>query len=313
MTVGELDADGARQLAHNPQSFCEDAIMSCSVVLDWIAAHRAYATLPDGTSEITRPQVLPFYIIAPEVGLHAFDLSGLRTKGPRVVDVDAELLWKPSVHSELAPSFGRWFDGFVHAGCEAFGVRGALAQMARREAAEHAAREQEKARAAALAARALVAGRPEKFDIMLPLMVRRSTAGIIVLTLFMVVAVGFLVTMGRWDPGMAIRAVIALGLLVYCVKRVLASRHVIEIDDQGILDSATRKTRIPWVAIADITCETSRNGGTLIVSLKGPAPETVRIDLDGVRTPIQTIVSSAIAYLEAARKAGRREVASGDN
>ena len=175
------------------------------------------------------------------------------------------------MHGELAPSFARWFDGFVSAGFEAFGVRRALAQMATREAAERAAREQETRRAAALAARAMVARKPGEFDVMLPLMVRRSTAGIIVLTLFMVIAVGFLVTAGRWDPGMAIRAVIALGLLVYCVKRVLASRHVIEIDDEGILDSATRKTRIPWNAIADITCETRRNGGTLVVTLKGPA------------------------------------------
>ena len=55
--------------------------MSSSVVLDWLTAHRVDTTHPDGSRETTRPQVLPFDMIAPEVGCHAFDLSGLRTKG----------------------------------------------------------------------------------------------------------------------------------------------------------------------------------------------------------------------------------------
>ena len=227
---------------------------------------------------------------------------GLRTKGVRIVDVDSEQLWKASVHDELAPSFARWFDGFVSAGCEAFGVRASSRpdgnERGRRARRSRAGNE------ACRSARRACHGRAEAGRV-------RRHAAAHGPSLdgrdhrphpFMVIAVGFIVTAGRWDPGMAIRAVIALLLLVYCVKRVLASRHVIEIDDEGILDSATRKARIPWNAIADITCETSRDGGTLVVTLKGPRPETVRIDLDGVRTPIQTIVSSAIAYLQAAKE-----------
>jgi hypothetical protein len=136
-------------------------------------------------------------------------------------------------------------------------------------------------------------------DLIVPLALKRSKVGIILVTLILVSANAFLLYEHRWSP---VRTVIAAGCLIYCIKRVTSSRYLIEIDERGILDGAARPLRIPWTSITDLGCESTGDGGALLVSLR-EQPEELRIELDGVQAPIQTVMRSATAYWQAAKDA----------
>jgi hypothetical protein len=294
MTVCEASREEAVRYAEDPTSFADEAVMSTAVILDWLEAYKADVTHPDGRQSIERPGLLPFYEIASEVGYHAFDFSSVAASPPGVIDVSAERLFDRSAkHDVLAPCFARWLEGFFAAGCEPFAVREHVERAAKSAARKAASKTTQPSFAGGIAPEV-----PREPDVMLPLVLRRSKTGIVILTIAMVGALATIVFLGGGSR-IVFRIVIVLAVLVYCVKRVMASRHLIEIDEEGVLDSATGNGRIAWREIVDVGCEATRGGGALILTLEGS--RVVRIDLDGVRTPIQTVISSAIAYLHAAK------------
>lgn len=142
--------------------------------------------------------------------------------------------------------------------------------------------------------------------------------GIILLTVAFSVAVGTMVYAARpvtiiaasgrhietggWSIGLFVRVAIGLLLVAYCVKRVASSRYVVEIDERGILDGATRRPRISWQSIADLSCEMVGDAGVLVLVLEGPRRDEVRVDLDGINAPLQTVFSSAQDYWQSCRK-----------
>ena len=102
---------------------------------------------------------------------------------------------------------------------------------------------------------------------------------------------------------MFVRAAFSLLVVAYCVKRLASSRYIIEIDERGIFDGATGLPRVPWSRMTDLTCEANGNLGALLVRLDGAERREVRVYLDGVDVPLQTIFRSALAYWEAGRNA----------
>jgi hypothetical protein len=156
---------------------------------------------------------------------------------------------------------------------------------------------------------------------MMPLRLRRSRAGIVILTAFFAIVTLGLVYLGRpttitavdgreielqgWSFGLFVRVALALLLVVYCVKRLLSSRYIVEIDERGILDGAIKRPRIPWAKIVDLECETVGDAGSLVLTLNEPGRPKVEVDLDGVDAPRQTVFSSAQSYWTAARNAAK--------
>lgn len=155
---------------------------------------------------------------------------------------------------------------------------------------------------------------------MMPLRLKRSRAGIILLTVCFSFGAGLMVYVGRpvtliasgggpvemggWSAGLFVRVGVALLLAAYCAKRIADGRHVVEIDEHGILDRAARPSRIAWSEIAELSCEAVGDAGALVLALRGPEPKTVRVNLDGIDAPLQTVFSSAQEYWQSSRERG---------
>lgn len=156
-------------------------------------------------------------------------------------------------------------------------------------------------------------------DIAVPLALKRSKLGIVLGTMVVLALNGALlyltwphtyyrgdgteVTEGGITPPVLLRDAVALLLLAACIRRLRSSRYPLEVDEHGLRDYATGPARLPWSAVADVTCEPSSEGegGALVLLLKRRARKELRVDLDGIQAPLLTVFNSAYAFWHAAQ------------
>lgn len=156
-------------------------------------------------------------------------------------------------------------------------------------------------------------------DIAVPLALKRSKLGIVLGTMVMLALNGALLylawphTYYRGDgtevtdsgitPPLLLRNAVALLLLAACIRRLRSSRYLLEVDEHGVRDYATGPARLPWSAIADVTCDPSSEGegGAVVLLLKGRERKELRIELDGIQAPLLTVFNSAYAFWHAAQ------------
>jgi hypothetical protein len=156
-------------------------------------------------------------------------------------------------------------------------------------------------------------------DIAVPLALKRSKLGIVLGTMVVLALNGALlylmwphtyyrgdgteVTDGGITPPVLLRNAVALLLLAACIRRLRSSRYLLEVDERGIRDYATGPARLPWSAVADVTCEPSSEGegGAVVLLLKGRERKELHVYLDGIQAPLLTVFNSAYAFWHAAQ------------
>ena len=267
----------APDVSDEPVVFSDYSLLSSAGAIEWRKSISYGVTHPDGSSETVGPPVLPFYDYSSGCCMGFASSAGVGSP-LRVVGVDSELVWKPAKHQPLARSFAEWLEAFFAVGCEAGATQTRLLALL----------QQRKAQSAVAA------------DLIVPLSLKRSRAGVVMVTVLTLCAIGGVVYNAELSVRVVLLVLLALALLFACTRRLNSNRYLIEIDEYGILDGFTQPERIPWTVITDIGCEGSEEDAALLIAF---GAQRVRIDLGGVQAPMQTVLRSATAFWQAAKDA----------
>jgi hypothetical protein len=268
----------------DPTQFTAHSVMTCRAVCEWLESVVYEETHPDGRRIVKDPRFAPFFEI--DSDWFGFDFKAGVTSQPPNAFADGEVLWKPALEP-VATSFASWLERLAARGFHS------IALMLPDELPQSEG------------LRVPPASEPppkrsvprQEATLSVPLVLTRPKLGVLVGALL---SGAFLVLSVAWQR-MSMQALLALALFAYCVWRLRSSRYSVEIDERGVYDGALGRPRLAWSSVADVSFEGSEAAGRLVLKLKGPPSEEVRIVLDGLQTPPAAVLSAAIAYWHAAK------------
>lgn len=277
------DAELPADYLTDPTTFTGYSLMTCRAAREWLESTVYEETHPDGTRTTKDPRFAPFFEL--DSDWFGFDFKAGITQQPPIAHADGEVLWKPAL-DPVATGFAAWLERLADRGFESIGLL--LPD-------ERAPSERPNSPPAEPPSSKPAAG-PD-VSLIVPLVLTRPKLGVAMGALLSGAFLVLSVALQR----MSSQALIALALFGYCVWRLSSSRYALEIDERGVYDGALGRPRVAWSSVADVSFEGNEVAGRLVLKLKGPPSEDVRIVLDGLQAPPAVVTSSAIAFWHAAK------------